>query len=284
MTVTDTTVRVNGVNLFYELVGSGEPLVLVHGMWTDHSSWRFIVPALAESFRVLTYDRRGHSRSDRPAAQGLRRTDEDDLAALIEAFDLAPAHLVGNSHGASIALGLASRRPDLVRSVVGHEPSLLGPLSDNPQLRPMMAQTQAAFEAVACQLRAGDIEAGVARFIEEVALGPGMWEQTPVESRRIFIHNAPTFLDTMGGPRWADLDLEVLARCSCPVLLTEGAQSPPWLPTIVREIARVVDRVERHTFAGSGHAPHLTEPDELVRTIREFARAYAGSPTVLVEA
>ena len=278
MTLTDTTVRVNGVTLFYELIGNGEPLVLVHGGWTDHSSWQFVVPQLAESFRVLTYDRRGHSRSERPVTQGSRRTDEDDLAALIEAFDLAPAHLVGNSYGASISLGLASRHPELVGTVIAHEPPLLGPPSGNARLRPMMAQMQGKLEAVACQLRAGDIEAGVARFIEEVALGPGMWAQIPVEMRRIFIHNAPTFLDSMGDPRWADLDLEALARCSCPVLLTDGTQSPAWLPTIVREIARVVDRVERHRFAGSGHAPHLTEPDELVRTICEFARAQAASP------
>jgi pimeloyl-ACP methyl ester carboxylesterase len=283
MAVTDVTVRVNGVNLFYELAGSGEPLVLVHGGWTDHSSWQFVVPQLAESFRVLAYDRRGHSRSERPATQGSRRTDEDDLAALIEAFDLAPAHLVGNSYGASISLGLASRRPDLVRSVIAHEPPLLGTASDNAQLRPMMAEIRGRLEAVARQLRLGDIEAGVARFIEEVALGPGMWEQIPVESRRMFMHNAPTFLDSMGDPRWADLDLETLTRCGVPVLLTDGRQSPPWLPAIVTEIARVVAGVGRHTFA-SGHVPHLTEPDEHVRTICEFLRAHAGSPTVLAGA
>ncbi len=45
--------RVNGVKLFYESTGSGEPLVLVHGSWTDHASWRLVVPGLARSFRVL---------------------------------------------------------------------------------------------------------------------------------------------------------------------------------------------------------------------------------------
>jgi pimeloyl-ACP methyl ester carboxylesterase len=49
--------RLNGTELFYELTGSGDPLVLVHGSWTDHKSWQFVVPGLARSFRVLTYDR-----------------------------------------------------------------------------------------------------------------------------------------------------------------------------------------------------------------------------------
>jgi pimeloyl-ACP methyl ester carboxylesterase len=62
---------INGVKIFYELTGdSGEPLVLVHGSWIDHHNWDAVVPSLARSFRVLTYDRRGHSQSERPASPG----------------------------------------------------------------------------------------------------------------------------------------------------------------------------------------------------------------------
>src|SRR5215216_6937419 len=82
--------RVNGAKLFYELNGSGDSLVLVHGSWVDHKDWQLVVPHLARSFRVLTYDRRGHSLSERPLGQGSRREDEEDLAALMEA--LAPLH------------------------------------------------------------------------------------------------------------------------------------------------------------------------------------------------
>jgi pimeloyl-ACP methyl ester carboxylesterase len=103
--------RVNGVNLFYESTGSGDPLVLIHGSWEDHNSWRLVVPDLARSFRVMTYDRRGHSLSERPLGQGSRREDEEDLAALMEALDLAPAHVAGNSFDGSIALGLISSLP-----------------------------------------------------------------------------------------------------------------------------------------------------------------------------
>ena len=85
------TAKVNGVRLFYELNGTGEvPLLLVHGSWDSHHDWDLVVPRLADSFRVLTYDRRGHSKSERPAGPGSVREDVADLAALIEHLELEP--------------------------------------------------------------------------------------------------------------------------------------------------------------------------------------------------
>ena len=103
-------VHVNHVRLYYEEQGAGEPLVLVHGGFSDHNNFRAVIPGLAASFRVVAYDRRGHSRSERPAPLGSRRDQEDDLAALIEALGLGPAHVAGTSFGSAIALGLAARK------------------------------------------------------------------------------------------------------------------------------------------------------------------------------
>lgn len=100
-------VQVNDVNLYYEITGNAEDrLVLVHGSWVDHTTWDLIVPALAESFRVLTYDRRGHSRSEPSTGEGTFDQDIADLETLIEHLDFAPALIVGNSFGASVASGL----------------------------------------------------------------------------------------------------------------------------------------------------------------------------------
>src|SRR5215210_3937183 len=107
-----TLLQDDGVRLHVEPpTGDGELLVLVHGSWTDHQTWAALVPLLARSFRVVSYDRRGHSRSERGAGPAPRRRDEEDLAALIAALGAGPVHLVGSSYGALIALGLAGRRP-----------------------------------------------------------------------------------------------------------------------------------------------------------------------------
>jgi pimeloyl-ACP methyl ester carboxylesterase len=270
VTFTDATIRVNDVDLYYQLTGSGDPLVLVHGGWTDAGAWQLVGPQLAGSFQVLTYDRRGHSRSQHPTAPAPRRTHEDDLAALIEAFDLAPAYLVGTSYGASISLGLAARRPDLVRGVFAHEPALLGVLTRTSKLRSMAAEARASLHTVGQTLATGDIEAGTSRFVEQV-LGPGMWQQLPAGMRRTFLANAPTFLDMLHDPTWADLDAAALSGRRWPTQLTDGGRSPRWLPTIVTELAHAMGSAQRHTFTAAGHSPHLTSPDEYVRTVADFA-------------
>ncbi len=84
--------------------------MLVHGSWVDHMEWPFIVPLLAPRFRVTIYDRRGHSQSERLPTQGSVHEDVADLAAIIERAG-APAHVLGNSMGASISLRLAAERP-----------------------------------------------------------------------------------------------------------------------------------------------------------------------------
>jgi len=131
--------NINGTKIFLQEFGAGDPLILVHGSWAEHMEWPFVVPLLAPRFRVSVYDRRGHSRSRR-AGDGPRSVHEDDLAGLIEAFDLSPMHLAGSSYGASIALGLAARRPELAGSLIAHEPPLLGHgvVDGNAEPQPML--------------------------------------------------------------------------------------------------------------------------------------------------
>jgi pimeloyl-ACP methyl ester carboxylesterase len=161
---------VNGVGLYSELRGdSGAGIVLVHGSWVDHHNWDAVVPGLARTSRVLVYDRRGHSRSERLPGPGSVEEDAADLAAIITANGLAPAHVAGNSFGATIALKLTVSRPDLFASLTIHEPPLIGLIGDHPALPAVQQRVGTVIET----LISGDTEAGARLFIETVALGPG---------------------------------------------------------------------------------------------------------------
>lgn len=149
----------------------------------------------------------------------------------------------------------------------------MGLVADDAELRPLMVELQGRFDSVVDQLRAGDIAGGTRRFVEEIALGPGAWEQLPKEVRQRNINNAPTFLDELNDAEWADLDVSALSSFSSPALLTEGDQSPPWFPKMMTKLAGAVSEAERLTFSGAGHMPQLTHPDEYVRAVVEFMQA-----------
>ena len=86
---------------FYQITGTADvPLVLVHGSWDSAADWSLVVPRLAQSFRVVAYDRRGYSRSERPTGQGSVRDDVADLAALIELATALPRVEVSTLTGA----------------------------------------------------------------------------------------------------------------------------------------------------------------------------------------
>ncbi|MGH9026553.1 MAG: alpha/beta fold hydrolase [Acidimicrobiia bacterium] len=258
--------EVNGVRLLVEEHGSGAPLVLVHGSWDDRQVWAFVEDDLAASFRVLSYDRRGHTGSEDSAKPGLRSNDEDDLAALIEARGLAPAHLVANSFGASITLGLLARRPELVRSVCAHEPPLFGLAAEDPAVALFVAGVDPVFTLI----EEGDEESGAKRFLELV-LGPEAWGLMSAEEQTAMVGNAGTFLEEQRDPDGGLVDLDALASVSCPVLLTRGSESPPMFGAVIEILAGVMEHAEVKTIPDAGHVPHLTHPARYVAMVTEFA-------------
>lgn len=267
------TTTANGTQLYYEITGDAPiPVVLVHGSWGDHHNWDRVVPGLARSFTVLTFDRRGHSRSARSPSHGSLTEDAMDLAALLEALGLAPAHVVGNSGGAAVALRLATLRPALFRSLVVHEPPLFGLLADDPMMQGPLTAVGQRIEAVVAQLRAGDHAAGAKLFVETIAFGPGGWDQLPAEARQTFIDNAPTFLDETEDADGFAVDLAALSRFPAPALLSRGEASPPFFPAVVARLGGALPRARQHLFAGAGHVPHLSHPDAFVQLVTDFVR------------
>jgi acetyltransferase/esterase len=131
-----STLNVPGVQLFYEVSGSGPLLILIPGARGDGAVFRPLAHHLSAQYQVVTYDRRGFSRSSLagPAADHQRlATDADDVRRLIEHLTGQPATVFGNSSGALVALEVISRAPSRVQTVVAHEPPAVKLLSDAAQ-------------------------------------------------------------------------------------------------------------------------------------------------------
>ncbi|MGH2379513.1 MAG: alpha/beta fold hydrolase [Candidatus Limnocylindria bacterium] len=191
-------IPIDGIRLMVDDTGSGDPLVLVHGSWDDRRVWAAATDELSRSFRVITYDRRGHTDSEDGSTPGTRRDDEDDLVALIETLELAPAHVVANSFGGAIAVGLAARQPELLRSLSVHEPPLF-PLAGEDVIPEQVGEV---IGDVVAMIDRGEREEAARVFVEQVALGPGAWDYVPPEDRTMMIGNAGTFTGEQRDPAW----------------------------------------------------------------------------------
>ena len=267
-TTTPRRIRIGGIGLHVDApVGEGEPLVIVHGGWTDHTAFDAVVEPLARSFTVIRYDRRGHSRSGRRARRrgGATRMTWPSSIDVARSRRRAPArHLVRGVHRARARDPPTRPRAQRARP----RAALLGVVPD--------PDAQALIAGVQEQLAAGDITGGTRRFFEEGVLGPGSWERLPATLRHAAMSNAQTFIDLRDDPDWATLDLDALSRLPRPVLITTGETSPSWLHDGPRAVAAAA-RIATLTIAGAGHSPHLTHPDALVAVIEAFARDFSNA-------
>ena len=110
--------HVQGIDLHYQIEGSGEPVLFIHGLGSSTLDWQPQVEALCGRFKTVTFDVRGHGRSSKPLGRYSIPQFAADTAALMRSLEIGPAHIVGLSMGGMIAFELALQHPGLVRSLV----------------------------------------------------------------------------------------------------------------------------------------------------------------------
>ena len=111
-------VSANGINIYYELMGAGEPLALIGGSLFGRQNFAMVWEGLAKHFQLISYDQRGYGLSDRPLQPYSLDLWADDLAALLEALNIDRAHVMGTSAGGMIALKFAAKYPQKCIGVV----------------------------------------------------------------------------------------------------------------------------------------------------------------------
>jgi pimeloyl-ACP methyl ester carboxylesterase len=119
-------VTVNGTELYYEVRGTGPPVLLIMGGTGDGGHLDALADVLADEFVVVSYDRRGNGRSPVPPGWQTTSAEEqaDDAAALLNALGTGPTAVFGTSSGGNFALCLMIRHPEWVRGAILHEPGL----------------------------------------------------------------------------------------------------------------------------------------------------------------
>jgi len=113
-----STAAINGIDVYYEEHGSGDPLLLIMGLAADSVAWMFQLPDFSAKYRTIVFDNRGVGRTSKPAGPYTISQMADDAAGLLDSLDVRRAHVLGVSMGGMIAQELALRHPQRVRGLV----------------------------------------------------------------------------------------------------------------------------------------------------------------------
>lgn len=184
------TLGVPGACLTYEVRGSG-PLLLLIGSPMGAAYFADAADALADAFTVVTHDPRGIGRStlDDPAQDSTPELRAADVAALLDALDAGQADVLGSSGGAVTALALAQHHPGRVRTLVAHEPPLLGLLPDAAAHHARTALVVETFHAHGVDAAWG-VFAGAAGWEDDAEGPPAMGDEEELarDGARFFAH------------------------------------------------------------------------------------------------
>lgn len=245
--------RVRDVTLYYEEHGAGTPILCIHGTGSSAGGWGGALDKLAGRGRTITYDRRGHGRSERPEPYELTSVEEhaDDAAGLLRGLNAAPAVVIGRGYGAEIALDLVERYPGLVRALILLEPAILTLTAE------AHSWEGALVDGVVLAAAAGGPEAGAESYYRRV-LGDEDWEGLPEELRSTMLGNAPAVLaELKGGPSRPDEG--ALVQLHKPVLVVSSADSPPVFRAVDEVLADLVPGAVHEVVLGSPADPGLPE-------------------------
>lgn len=213
-----------GYPLAYLEAGKGAPLLLIHGSMSDYRAFTLQMAGFAAKYRTISLSLR-HSYPEAWDGKGEYNValHADDVARVIRGMGIAPAHILGHSRGGSVAMVMALKHPELVKSLILPEPAgLEGLLPDTPEGKRMAAESAGQFAKLARDVAAGDRLKAAREFVDSLG-GPGAWEKRAPEARQILLDNIGT------GPACAErpyFTREEIARIASPTLLLTGERSP----------------------------------------------------------
>ena len=265
-----TTLGLEGVDLNYTDLGSGDPLLLIHGTGAYSAIWGKVPEQLAGFYRVITYDRRGFGASQ-GRAENLHRHAQD-AAELLEHIGAVRAVVVGWSGGGPIALDLAASRPELVGSLVLIEPAVSLALA--PSVGTLRSSFQIQFHS---RIRRDERAAAATmyRWANSYTTGGNAFERLPLEEQEgMLVHSRSTVLE-MDQLMFPFPSSKAVSSIGCPVTCVQGSLSDPVFPRAVRRLRRRLPQTTVVEIEGGAHMLHRDRPDEWVRAVLDAAQSVA---------
>lgn len=258
-------IMIGGVRLHYDIHGEGhETLVLIHGLMLASESWEAQVAHFAARYRVITFDLRGQGRSAH-IASGL---DLDNLAAdaveLIQALNARRCHLVGFSMGTFVAMRVAARRPEIVRTLTLIGPSAEAEEPENlPRYRLLIALVKLfgprPVTGPLMKILFGDT------FLNDATRRP------EAERWRAYLRRLPKDLHRAAAASAGRRAITgELSNISAPTLIVSGEEDRPISPDKARAVHAGIPHSWFVPVAATGHAVMIERPDQFNALLEDF--------------
>ncbi|WP_149361203.1 alpha/beta fold hydrolase [Lolliginicoccus suaedae] len=262
--------EVNGVELEYEVSGvkDGEPLLLISPVLADGFRPLLDIPSLSSRYTMINYHRRGWAGSTHTGEPVTIAEHADDARELLAQLGIPAAHVAGHSSGAAVAVELALRAPDKVRSVTLLELSLLslpcgqeflqgaGPVLQS-YARGDSAGAFAAFMSTVSGLDWAECHALLAERI------PGVVEQSVQDADTFFGIELPSLAE------WS-LSAERAAQLSQPVLSVLGSDTLPLWVEVAGFLRENVHDIQEARISGAGHLLQIQQPEQVAHALSRF--------------
>jgi pimeloyl-ACP methyl ester carboxylesterase len=274
--------KIPGGAIAYTTAGTGEPLLLVHGLGGTRRSWRHMISELAATHTVIAPDLPGHGESDPPAGDYSLGAHAAALRDLLVALGHTRASIAGHSLGGGIALQFAYQFPDRTNRILLISSGGLG-----PEIAPLLrAVTLPGAQSIvaglahlpdgltrlllpAISVLTGQLARQDARIIAE-----GLRDLAGSHQRRAFVRTARTVIDWRGQSVSASRQLGLLA--DFPVLIAWGSNDKIIPPHHHQALARQLPNARTVEISDAGHYPHETDAARLLPPIQHFLQSTAA--------
>ena len=269
------TLDVNGYDMAYLDIGQGAPqappLLCVHGSLCDFRIWSPVLGPLTREHRVIAVSLR-HFFPEH--WDGLGDTysiaqHTEDVIGFIEKLDTGPVDLMGHSRGGHISFRVAQRRPDLLRRLILAEPggeldATLDPAAIPGAPSPLLARFKASAEKIA----AGDVDGGLALFMDELE-GHGAWARLPATPKQLLRDNAMTLIGQVRDrrPPFSRADAEAIVTST---MFIGGAKTKGLLPKVLHTLAAHVKGSKTAMIPGATHPMFEQAPQKYCEIVLEF--------------
>jgi len=263
------TVNANGIDIYYEVQGEGEPLVLIPYLAADQACYAFQVAEYAKHFTCFTVDLRGAGLTSKPEGSYSTELFADDVAAFMRAAGVGQAHVAGLSLGAATGMQLAAKHPSLVKSLSLHS---------------AWHKTDAFVQAVVGSWRAmaegmGDVTEMVIKGIFPWCFTPELYAARPeyIDSLADFVRGRPmpevdAFLRQSGAVLGHDASA-VLGSIVAPTLITFGKYDMVTSTRFAEPLSSGIGNSEIVVFDDAAHAPIYEQIDEFNGRTLAFLKA-----------